>query len=82
MEIWIITDWMGCVLGAYSTAEWALVKTIENIMGLEWIDDVARRNAVIQLTKGYSNNPNDFSCHLQEEKEYGLFIEKVEVDKE
>jgi hypothetical protein len=82
MEIWVITDWMGCVLGAYSTAEWALVETIKNIMGLEWIDDVDRRNAVIQLTKGYSENPNDFSCHLQEEKECGLFVERVEVDKE
>lgn len=81
MEIWIITDWMGCVLGAYSTSEWALVKTIENIMGLDWIDDVARRSAVIQLTEEYFDNPNDFSCHLQEENECGLFVEKVEVDK-
>lgn len=82
MEIWVITDWIGCVIGAYSTAEGALVKTIENIMGLEWTDEAARRNAVIQLAKGYSENPDDFSCSLNEEERCSLFVEKVEVDKD
>jgi predicted nucleic-acid-binding protein len=82
MEIWVITDWMGCVLGAYSTSERALVEVIENIMGLEWLDNIDKKNAIIQLTKNYSDNPNDFNCYCQEENECPLYVERVEVDKE
>lgn len=82
MEVWVITDWMGCIIGVYSTAVGAFVKTIKNIMGLERIDDAAKRNAIVQLTKEFTENPNEFHCSLQEENEYSLFVERVEVDKD
>lgn len=82
MEIWVITDWAGCILGAYSTSERALVEAIEKIMGLEWLDNIDKKNAIIQLAKNYSSNSDEFSCDCQGENRCSFYVEKVEVDKE
>ena len=82
MEIWVITDWMGCILGAYSTPERAFVETVENIMGFGWLDNVNKKNAIIQLTENYSKDSNEFNCYCEEDNECPIYVEKVEVDKE